>query len=71
MIGCFDLNEVILNKLIKKRIKKAPSIALTATTSGIAEAVSAPKIKAKKRKVSGIEMLSAFAKSLEIRELMA
>ena len=52
-------------------IKKEPRIALTPTTNGMALATKPPNTKANKIKVSGIEIDSANAKSLEILELMA
>jgi hypothetical protein len=55
----------------RKRIKKAPRIAATPTTSGIAEATMAPKTKTKRINVAGIEIASARAKSLEIFLLIA
>ena len=44
----------------------APKIALTPTTSGMALEIRPPNTKMSKTKVSGIEILSASAKSLEI-----
>ena len=61
-----------LVKSVKKKIKKKPPrMALTPTTSGMAEATSAPNTNASRRKVSGIEMASASARSLAIFAFMA
>ena len=51
---------------MRYKIKNAPRIAAIPTTSGIAEAASAPKTNANKMKVSGIEIASEILKSLEI-----
>ena len=51
--------------------KNEPRIAPTPTTSGMAEATSAPKTKARRMKVKGIAIPSAKRRSVLILELMA
>ena len=51
---------------IRNITKNEPSIALTPTTNGVAEATNPPKIKSKSKNVSGIAIASDFAKSLLI-----
>ena len=53
------------------KLEKAPKIALTPTTNGIAEATSAPKTKASSKKVNGIAIDSASSKSFSILWLIA
>ena len=52
-------------------MKNAPNIAATPTIRGIAEAASAPNTKARRTKVSGIEIASEIFRSLLIFSVMA
>ena len=56
---------------IKKRIKNAPRIAATPTTSGIADAAKAPNTKTSNMNVAGIDIASEMLRSFEIFELIA
>ena len=52
-------------------MKKAPRIAAIPTISGIADAASAPKTKARRMNVNGIEIISEILRSFEIFSVIA